>query len=64
MSCVHSSFDQNFGAPIYDEYRDDYWDGIPEETTEGLVGLGLNKERDKVYEDRNSPYILNLKASY
>ena len=63
-SCVRGGLKKYFGAPIYDEYEDDYWDGMPKETIWEPVSPGLNRERDKVSEFITSPDNLNLGAPY
>ena len=49
---------------IYDEYEDEYEDGIPNETSGGPIGLGLNREKDEVVEIRTPPYVLSPKTRY
>ena len=61
---AHDSLEKYFGAPIYDEYEDDYWDGMPKETVWEPVSPGLNRERDEVSKNETSPDDLNLMALY
>ena len=60
---THGSPEQDFGAPIYDEYKDDYWGGMPKRTDGYLINIGPNKERDTVPEIKASPSISGLNTS-
>ena len=51
---VHDSPKQDFGAPIYDEYKDDYWGGMPKRNDAYLINIGPDKERDMVPEIKAS----------
>ena len=51
---THGSPKQDFGAPIYDEYEDDYWGDMPKRTDAYLINLGPDKERDVVPEIKAS----------
>ena len=46
-NCVHDSPEKYFGAPIYDEYEDDYWGGMPKETNMYPVNPRPNRDVDK-----------------
>ena len=54
---------RDFGTPIYDEYKYDYWGGMLERIDVYPINLRPNRERDMVYEIRDSPYISRLKTS-
>ena len=54
---VDDSLKQDFGAPIYDEYKDDYWGGMPKRNDAYLINIGPDKERDMVPEIKASPGI-------
>ena len=60
---THGIPEQDFGAPIYDEYEDYYWGDMPERTDAYLINLGLDRERNAVSEINASPGILGPSTS-
>ena len=36
---IVDGFQEDFSLPIYDEYRVDYWDNLPKQTTEYFLAI-------------------------